>query len=64
MAYLLVFGLGTVAGMVLITTAIAMPFAHSRGAASHRRLQMAAGLVSIGFGLFIAYRIGFVEGLF
>jgi high-affinity nickel permease len=66
MAYLLVFGVGTVGGMVLITTTIAAPFALGtrRFAGSHRRLQVITGLVSVAFGLLIAYQIGFVDGLF
>lgn len=66
LAYLLVFGLGTIAGMMLITVAIALPFAYSarRLLGVNRSLALAAGLLSIGFGLFLAYQIGFVDGLF
>lgn len=66
LAYLLVFGLGTIAGMMLITAAIALPFAYSarRFASANRHLAMASGLLSLFFGLFLAYHIGFVEGLF
>ncbi len=64
-AYLSVFGVGTVAGMVLITTAMAVPFARGDcSAAAHRRLRMATGVLSLGVGLFLAYRIGVVDGLF
>lgn len=64
--YLLVFGVGTVAGMMLITAAIAVPFtfAESRFARLHRGLGLASGVVSLVFGLFIVYRMGFVNGLF
>jgi ABC-type nickel/cobalt efflux system permease component RcnA len=64
--YLLVFGLGTVAGMMLITAAIAMPFKFSetRFARLNRGLGLASGLISLGFGLFIVYQMGFVNGLF
>ena len=64
--YLLVFGVGTVAGMMLITAAIAVPFAlsESRFARFHRGLGIASGLVSLAFGLFIVYQMGFVNGLF
>ncbi len=66
LAYLLVFGMGTVAGMMLVTVAVSMPFAYSSGrfAATNRGLRMATGLLSLGFGLFLAYQIGFVDGLF
>jgi hypothetical protein len=64
--YLLIFGLGTVAGMMLITAAIALPFAYSlqHFAQLNRGLVMASGFVSVAFGLFLCYRIGFVDGLF
>jgi high-affinity nickel-transport protein len=66
MAYLLVFGLGTVAGMMLITAAIAVPFTFSehRFARMNRFLATASGVVSLVFGLLIVYEMGFVHGLF
>jgi high-affinity nickel-transport protein len=65
-AYLLVFGLGTIAGMGLVTLAVALPFAFAAGrsAAFHRALATASGLLSLAFGLFLAYQIGVVDGLF
>jgi len=64
--YLLIFGLGTVAGMMLITMAIALPFAYSvhHFVKLNRGMAMASGLVSVAFGLFLCYQIGFVNGLF
>jgi high-affinity nickel permease len=64
--YLLIFGIGTIAGMMLITAALALPFSFSSARFSwvNRGLVTASGLVSLGFGLFIAYQIGFVDGLF
>lgn len=64
--YLLVFGVGTIVGMMLITAAIAVPFAYSAGRFERmsRALRVAAGLASLGLGLFIAWRIGVVDGLF
>jgi hypothetical protein len=64
--YLLVFGIGTVAGMMLITAAIAVPFTLSEGrfARLNRGLGLLSGLVSVAFGLFIVYQMGFVQGLF
>ena len=65
LAYLLLFGAGTIAGMILITGAMGVPFAYaeSRSRISHG-LRAASGVVSVGFGLFIVYRIGFVSGFF
>ena len=63
--YLSVFGAGTIAGMILITTAIAVPFSCSaRFECLHRHLGAAAGVVSFSFGLFLVYQIGFVNKLF
>jgi high-affinity nickel-transport protein len=65
-AYLLVFGVGTIAGMMLITMSIASAFAFAgRGRQKFsRRLALASGVLSIGFGVFVAYQICFVNGLF
>lgn len=65
LAYLFVFGLGTIAGMMLITTAIALPFVYmsSRSAKISRYLAISSGLLSLGFGILLFYQIGFVEGL-
>jgi hypothetical protein len=66
LAYLLVFGAGTIAGMVLITTALAVPVAAAaqRFASFHRVLGVATGLASVVFGALLVYEIGFVHGLF
>jgi ABC-type nickel/cobalt efflux system permease component RcnA len=65
-AYLLIFGVGTIAGMMLITMSIASAFTVvGRGRQKFsRRLAFASGLLSLGFGLFVAYQICFVNGLF
>jgi ABC-type nickel/cobalt efflux system permease component RcnA len=65
-AYLLVFGVGTIAGMMLITAAIALPFKYSqlRFARLNRGLAVASGLLSIAFGIFIVYKMGYVNGIF
>lgn len=64
-AYLLVFGLGTIAGMMLITLSLASTFhVMSRSRHFSRGLAMASGVLSLAFGLFVAYQICFVNGLF
>jgi sulfite exporter TauE/SafE len=65
-AYLLVFGLGTIAGMMLITLSLASTFRYfgNRFAQLGQRLSLAAGLVSVAFGLILAYQICVVQGLF
>lgn len=64
--YLLVFGLGTIVGMTLMTAAITLPFSRSdnRFARLGGGLRVASGVISLAFGLFVAYRTGFVGGLF
>jgi hypothetical protein len=65
-AYLLIFGVGTIAGMMVITVAMAsaLHYAGSRSEWINRRLALATGLLSVAFGLFIVYQMGFVHGLF
>ncbi len=62
--YLLLFGVGTIGGMMLITLALAAPFALTSGALPrfNWQLRVASGLVSFGFGLFLVYDIGFAAG--
>jgi hypothetical protein len=64
--YLAIFCLGTIVGMGLITTAIATPFAVAAQRMSwmHQGLITGSGLLSLGFGLFLAYRLGIVDHLF
>jgi high-affinity nickel permease len=64
--YLLVFGLGTIAGMMLITAGIAWPltYAGTRFAGLPHKLRLASGVISLMVGLALAYRIGVVDGLF
>jgi high-affinity nickel-transport protein len=64
--YLLVFGVGTIAGMMLITSIIALPFSFVgyRFAWLNRSLVTGSGVLSLAFGLFVCYQIGFVDGLF
>ena len=66
LAYLLVFCTGTIAGMAIITAAMAVPVvaAAERFARIHRALVVATGVASLAFGAAIAYQIGFVHGLF
>jgi ABC-type nickel/cobalt efflux system permease component RcnA len=66
MLYLLIFGLGTILGMMLVTAAIAAPISYStrRFGALTGYLGAAAGGLSLIFGFFLVYQIGFVDGLF
>ena len=66
LVYLLVFGAGTVGGMMLITLSIASAFNFfgRRNANFSQWLGLASGLVSLFFGIFLAYEMGFAKGLF
>jgi ABC-type nickel/cobalt efflux system permease component RcnA/high-affinity nickel permease len=64
-AYLLVFGIGTMAGMMLMTVAMSMPLLYTkRSFRINRHLIAISGFASMAFGIFLVYRIGFVDGLF
>lgn len=64
--YLLIFGVGTIVGMMLITAALALPlsFAGHKFVWLNRSLVVGSGLLSLCFGIFVCYHIGFVDGLF
>jgi nickel/cobalt exporter len=65
-AYLLVFGFGTMVGMMLMTAAISIPLVYTGKKFSkiNRQLTAISGLASMAFGIFLVYHIGFVDGLF
>jgi len=64
--YILIFGIGTIAGMMLITGCIALPIAYTarKFTTWNHRLVYASGLLSLCFGLFVTYQTGIVGGLF
>jgi high-affinity nickel-transport protein len=64
--YLLTFGLGTIVGMTIITLTIAAPslLATAHIPSLQRSLRVASGAVSLVFGLYLAHKIGFANGLF
>src|SRR2546421_595984 len=65
-AYLLLFGIDTIVGMMLITLVLAAPMTYASRRLRHveRHLRVASGVLSLAFGLFLVYHIGFVSGLF
>ncbi|PWK15892.1 urease accessory protein UreH [Tumebacillus permanentifrigoris] len=65
MAYIFVFGAGTVLGMLIFTTALGVPFVWSRRVPRlPERLGICTGLVSTVFGMYYMYNLGVTEGLF
>jgi ABC-type nickel/cobalt efflux system permease component RcnA/high-affinity nickel permease len=64
--YLLIFGAGTMVGMMCMTAAMVLPltYAGDRFAKVSGYMGVASGLVSLCFGSFLVYQLGFVGGLF
>jgi high-affinity nickel-transport protein len=64
LGYLLLFGLGTVVGMMLITLILSAPFTFTAVNLPkfNWRLRVASGLISFSFGVVLIYGIGFAEG--
>jgi high-affinity nickel-transport protein len=64
--YLLIFGAGTMIGMMFMTAAIAAPltFAGDRFKKLSQYFGVASGMVSLCFGTFLVYQLGFLGGLF
>lgn len=66
MVYILVFGFGSICGMMLMSLFVGLPFrlTADRFRRAHLTVRGLAGLFSLGFGLFMVYEIGFIQGLF
>ena len=66
MAYIGVFGIGSIGGMMLMSALVGLPIhlTANRFASGTRVLQGLAGAFSLCFGLFMTYKIGYVGGLF
>ena len=66
LVYILLFGVGSVLSMGIMTVIIGLPFVMSAGRLPNlnRTIQFAVGSLSILFGGFLMYQIGFVDGLF
>ena len=64
--YILLFGLGSVVSMGVMTILISFPFVFSANRLPNlnRSIQFAVGTLSVLFGGFLMYEIGFVDGLF
>ena len=64
--YIAIFGLGSVGGMMLMSTLLGLPFAFTarRFASLNSVIRGISGAVSVVFGLILAYQIGITQGLF
>ncbi len=63
--YILVFGIGSVGGMMLMSALVGLPLSLTakRFARAHFVVRCLAGLFSLSFGLFMVYQIGIKDGL-
>ena len=66
LAYLFVFGTGTMLGMTLLTTLLSVPLglALDRFRNAETWLRVGSGALSVAIGAFLVYQIGFRDGLF
>lgn len=63
--YILVFGVGTVVGMLLFTTVIGIPFVISaKKIKINKALTQITGVISTAFGFYYMYNLGITEELF
>jgi ABC-type nickel/cobalt efflux system permease component RcnA len=66
LGYIVVFGVGSIVGMLVMSALVSLPIqiTATHFKRTNRVVRMLAAIFSLGFGLFMAYRIGFSEGLF
>jgi len=59
LAYVALFTVGTILGMVVMSTLVGLPFAQASGTAvaRQRMLRLAAGVVSLGLGLYMIWSL-------
>ena len=64
--YLLCFGIGTIAGMSVVTALLSLParLGHQRALRFGRGVRFASGIASVVVGLLLAHRVGIQDGLF
>jgi high-affinity nickel-transport protein len=61
-AYLLLFGIGTIGGIMLLTLLLTASFVFTSVPRFNWQLAVASGLISFAFGLFLVSDIGFADG--
>ncbi|HQR34367.1 MAG TPA: sulfite exporter TauE/SafE family protein [Blastocatellia bacterium] len=64
--YIVIFGIGSIGGMMIMSLVLSLPLhlTVSSFARTNFAVRALSGVFSLGFGLFMAYELGFVEGLF
>jgi high-affinity nickel permease len=66
LVYIVVFGIGSIGGMLVMSSLIGIPFALTAQKAQRLNLAVrgASGVLSIAMGLVLAWQIGIMDGLF
>lgn len=66
LAYILIFGVGSVGGMLVLSSMIGLPFIFTaqRFTLLNRWIRIVAGAASVAFGLFLGWEIAFQQDLF
>jgi sulfite exporter TauE/SafE len=66
LVYIVIFGLGSVGGMLLLSGIISLPFilTAQRFSAMNRWIRVIAGVASVGFGIILGWEIGADLGFF
>lgn len=64
-AYIIIFGVGSIGGMMLMSLILSLPIhlTSRHFTKTNLAVRALAGCFSLGFGLFMVYEIGFVDGL-
>jgi hypothetical protein len=65
LGFILVFGFGSIGGMMIMSVLMGVPLALAAGrlVAFERVIRLAAGCFSLGFGIFLAWHVGLIQGL-
>jgi high-affinity nickel-transport protein len=65
LGYVLIFGVGTIGGMTAMSLLMSVPLALAAGRLSRLEwgMRLLAGLFSLGFGVFLAWDVGFLQAL-
>ncbi len=66
LAYIFIFGIGSVGGMLVLSSMIGLPFIFTaqRFSVLNRWIRVVAGVASVAFGVLLGWEIGFEQGLF
>lgn len=62
---IVIFGIGTIGGMMAMSLLMSVPLVYAAGRIKtvERVLRFAAGAFSLGFGIFLAWDVGFIQAL-